>query len=83
MSAPDMARPSAPNVPCSAISVAALKNAVQAVRASAPPTLIRRTPSAASSATVVKSLPTTTLTGVGDTADTMATISFFVRIPGA
>ncbi len=38
------------NVPCSAISLAASRKPVQAARASAPPTLIRRTPASASSA---------------------------------
>ena len=49
---------------------AAWRNPVQAVRASAPPTLILRTPIRASSLTVVKSAPTSTLTGFGcDGAD--------------
>src|SRR5207342_2122197 len=71
------------NVPCSAISVAAAMNPVQAARASAPPTLILRTPAAASAATVVKSLPTRTLTGLGATAATTAEMSDIDRSPGA
>ena len=65
ISANGTARPRPANVPRSAISRAAARNPAQAARASAPPTLIRRTPSAASSATVAKSLPASTLTGFG------------------
>ena len=53
-----------------------------AARASAPPTLIRRTPAAARSATVAKSLPTSTLTGFGATARTTAVMSSSERRPG-
>ena len=56
------------NVPKSAISVAAWRKPVHAARASAPPTLIRLTPSRLRSATVAKSLPTRTFTGFGATA---------------
>ena len=59
ISTPGIARPSAVKVPCSAISFAAARKPVQAVRASAPPTLMRRTPAAAISATVVKSVNVT------------------------
>ena len=58
-------------------------NPVQAARASAPPTLMRRTPASASCCTVVKSPPTSTLTGFGATALTTAVISAVVRMPGA
>src|SRR4029077_15048270 len=70
-------------VPRSPISLAAPRNPLQAARASAPPTLIRRTPAWARSATVVKSLPTSTLTGLGATAFTTTAISAWVRMPGA
>jgi len=56
----------------------------QALRASAPPTLTLRTPSAATAATV-KSLaePIRRFTGFGATAATTAVISSRVRMPGA
>ena len=75
--------PSSLNVPCFAISVAAVRKPVQAARASAPPTLIRRTPIAVRSATVAKSPPTRTLTGFGATARTTAAMSSRLRRPGA
>ena len=53
MSADEAAPARPPNVPSSAISVAACMKPAHAARASAPPTLIRRTPASASSATVV------------------------------
>src|SRR5439155_14843221 len=68
ISANGIARPSAENVPFSAISCAAARNPLHAARASAPPMLIRRTPAAARSATVVKSLPARTFTGFGASA---------------
>src|SRR5687768_13489741 len=71
------------NVPSRAISLAAAMKPPHAARASAPPTLILRTPSAASSATVVKSAPTRTFTGLGETASTTARISSFALMPGA
>ena len=45
---------------------------VQAARASVPPTLIRRTPSRAASATVMNGALISRLTGLGDTAATIA-----------
>ena len=45
--------------------------------------LMRCTPSVASWLTVVKSLPTTTLTGFGATALTTASIRLASRMPGA
>src|SRR6185503_18678122 len=68
ISANGTARARLANVPCSAISLAAVRNPPQAARASAPPTLMRRTPIAAISVTVVKSEPTSMLTGFGVTA---------------
>ena len=47
---------------------------VHAARASELPTLMRRTPRSASSSTVVKPEPTSTLTGFGYTASTIAAI---------
>src|SRR6188474_3325265 len=70
-------------VPVAAISLAAVRKPVHAARASAPPTLIRRTPSSASCATVVKSVLTRTLTGLGATAFTIADTSLIERTPGA
>jgi len=56
----------------------------QAERASAPPTLMRRTPSAAMSPTVRSvAPPTSRLTGFGATAATTAAICSRVRMPGA
>ena len=56
----------------------------QAPRASPDPTLIRRTPSAAMSATrQPDSPPIRTFTGFGATALTMARMSSRVRGPGA
>ena len=68
-------RRGAVNVPWSAISRAAARNPVHAARASAPPTLMRRTPSAAASATVMKSPSTSRFTGLGATAVTTVAIS--------
>ena len=77
------ARASPVNVPCCAISVAAAMNPVHAARANAPPTLMRRTPIAASCSTVAKSPPTSTFTGFGATASTTALMSSMDRRPGA
>src|SRR6185503_7305498 len=75
ISANGMAAASPLNVPCCAISVAALRKPLHAARASAPPTLMRRTPSVVRSATVAKSAPTNTFTGFGATAFTTAAMS--------
>src|SRR6185436_16850458 len=82
ISANGTARPRFVNVPCSAISLAAVRNPAHAERASAPPTLIRRTPTSASSRTLKMSLPTSTLTGFGATASTMLITSPLERSPG-
>ena len=67
-----------------AIVSAACANPDQAARASAPPTLMRRTPSAARSETVSSlGQPISTFTGFGATALTIAAISSRVRTPGA
>src|SRR5204863_291700 len=59
-------------------------DAVHALRASAEPTLIRRTPSPARSASVKPMFPlTSTFTGFGATASTIARISSGRRGPGA
>ena len=55
----------------------------QAARASAPPVLTRRTPRAASSATVRPGPPISTFTGFGATASTTALICSGVFSPGA
>ncbi len=60
------------NVPSSAISRAASRNPAHAVRASVPPTLIRRTPRVAASATVMNGVLISKFTGLGDTAATIA-----------
>ncbi len=83
MSAEEAAPARPVNVPSPAISVAARIKPAHAILASAPPTLIRRTPTAARSATVVKSPPTSTLTGLGATARTTAVMSAIDRRPGA
>ena len=59
-------------------------NPPHAERASAPPTLTRRTPSAEMSC-IVRSVvdPTNRLTGFGATAATTAVICSRVRMPGA
>jgi len=59
-------------VPVWAISVAAARNPAQAVRASVPPTLMRRTPSAAASATVRNGALISRLSGLGATAGVLA-----------
>ena len=56
----------------SAISSAAARKPAQAVRASVPPTLIRRTPRAAASATVMNGALASRFTGFGATAATTA-----------
>ena len=71
------------NVPSSAISCAAATNAACATRASVPPTLIRRTPSAAPSATVMNGLWTSRFTGFGATAATIADTCSAVSVNGA
>src|SRR5262245_19975454 len=77
------AREKLANVPCSAISFAASKKPAHAARASAPPTLMRRTPRDASSATVVKPELARTLTGRGATAFTSSAICAVELRPGA
>ena len=59
------------NEPSVAISSAACRNPPHAVRASVPPTLMRRTPRSAASATVRKGALISRLTGLGDTAATI------------
>ena len=71
------------NVPASAIYSAALRNPSQAVRASVPPTLIRRTPSCAASATVVNGALISRFTGFGDTAATIADTCSRLSMRGA
>src|SRR5262245_13745794 len=72
------------NLPVSAISRAARMVAVQATRASVPPTLIRRTPSPARSLTVKSvALDMRKFTGFGATALTTAAVCSRVLIPGA
>src|SRR6476661_7479710 len=68
ISANGTARSRLVNVPRSAISRAASRKPPQAARASAPPTLMRRTPIAESSATPAPSAPIRTFTGHGATA---------------
>ena len=83
-SAPDAASSKAAKLPVSAISRAARMKPAQAMRASPPPTLIRRTPSAASCPTVrLSGPPASTLTGFGATASTIAEMSSIVFAPGA
>src|SRR5690606_20331026 len=60
----------AANVPASAISRAAVRKPPHAARANVPPTLIRRTPRLAASATVVKGALMSRFTGLGETAET-------------
>src|SRR4051794_28487316 len=83
ISTPGIARLRAVKVPCSAISLAAARKPVHAARASAPPTLMRRTPAAVTSATVVKPVETSTFTGFGATPSTTALMSLIARSPGA
>src|SRR4051812_3154474 len=72
------------NEPCSAIDLAVRMKPPQAERASAPPTLMRRTPIAAMSATVCpNAAPLRKFTGLGATAFTTASIWSGVLIPGA
>src|SRR5262245_42611859 len=68
--------------PCSRIRSAALMSALIAAQANAPPTLIRRAPAAAISATVSPSGRASTLTGF-DTAWHTARISAAEASPGA
>src|SRR3954453_9551370 len=70
-------------VPLPAISSAAARKPAQAVRASVPPTLIRRTPSPAACATVMNGAFARRLTGFGATAATTADTCSAVPIPGA
>src|SRR5690606_17831800 len=71
------------NVPSAVISRAARRTAAHAVRASAPPTLMRRTPASASSLTVANGRPTRTFTGTGATACTTARTCSRLDNPGA
>ncbi len=71
------------NVPASAISRATSRNPPQAARASVPPTLIRRTPSAAASATVMNGALMSRLTGLGEIAAMMAATCWALSIRGA
>ena len=71
------------NVPCSAISFDAFMKPVHAVRASAPPTLMRRTPRSPATFSDGPAAPTRRLTGFGCTAFTTAEISSAVAMPGA
>src|SRR5215469_5290484 len=76
------AKPS--NLPSRAISVATRMKACMATRASEPPTLMRRTPIPARSATVKPKAPLLRkLTGLGATALTTASICSRVLMPGA
>src|ERR1700694_2440271 len=76
------AKPS--NLPSRAMRLAARMKPPQAARASPQPRLMRRTPSAATSATVSPiGAPITRLTGLGATAVTMAAICSRVLMPGA
>jgi hypothetical protein len=59
-------------VPSLAISCAAARKPAQAVRASVPPTLIRRTPREAASAKLTNGALASSFTGVGATAATTA-----------
>ena len=68
----------------SASDCAARMKPPQAARASAPPTLMRRTPSAATSCSVNADVePISRLTGLGATAATTASICSRVWMPGA
>ena len=70
--------------PFCAMPRAARMKPPHAARASAPPTLMRRTPMAAMSCTVNSLVdPMTRLTGFGATAATTAAICSRVRMPGA
>ena len=69
------------NVPLSAISWAACRKPAQAVRASVPPTLTRRTPRDAATGTVMNGELTRRFTGVGDTASTIAEICSMAADP--
>ena len=72
------------NEPCSAIAFAVRMKPPQAERASAPPTLMRRTPMPARSVTVwPNAAPLRKLTGFGATAFTTASICSRVLMPGA
>src|SRR5438067_789979 len=83
-SAPEAASLKPANVPCSAISFAIRMKPPQAERASAPPTLMRRTPIAARSLTECpNAAPFKKFTGFGATALTTASICSRVRMPGA
>src|SRR5439155_15784733 len=75
----------ASNVPVSAMLRAARMNAPQATRARADPTDTRRTPRSASRASESTPLGVdiNTLTGLGETAFTMAAIASESRTPGA
>src|SRR5258705_9016757 len=64
--------PNSLNVPFSAISRAARMKPPHAVRASEPPTLMRRTPRSAASATERPDAPIRRFTGLGCTAVTAA-----------
>jgi hypothetical protein len=82
-STPEYPCPSSVKVPFSAISRAARMKPLHAVRASEPPTLMRRTPSAAAYVTERPEAPIGRLTGLGCTAFTIAEISSLVLTPGA
>src|SRR5437588_7445510 len=83
-SATAAASANASKLPVSAMARAARMKPPQAARASAPPTLMRRTPSSARSLTVKPSAPPiSTLTGFGATASMIFAICSRVRIPGA
>jgi len=71
------------NVPSSAISLAACRNPPHEVRARVPPTLIRRTPSCAASATVVNGALISRFTGLGETAETIAATCSSFSMRGA
>ena len=71
------------NVPSVAISSAAARKPAHAARASVPPTLIRRTPREAASATVMNGALASRLMGYGATAATTAVTCSVVSILGA
>src|SRR5712692_3946462 len=74
----------ASKLPASAMARAARTKPPQAARASAPPTLMRRTPISARSFTLRPSAPPiSTLTGFGATASTILAMCSRVRSPGA
>jgi indolepyruvate ferredoxin oxidoreductase, alpha subunit len=84
MSAPGAASAKPLKLPGPAISCAMRMKPPQAERASAPPTLMRRTPSSVRSRTVrALGNPIRKLTGFGATALTTVAISSRVRMPGA